>query len=82
MSTAPTTTPTTIEPLMVDVRGVAALLGVSARHVQGLDYSGRLGPMPVKLGRSARWSVQEIRDWISGGCLPRAQWIATRGGRK
>lgn len=70
------------EPLMIDVRGVAALLGVSARHVQGLDYSGRLGPMPVKLGRSARWSIEEVREWVRAGCPTRPKWLARKEGKR
>ncbi|MEN6334078.1 MAG: helix-turn-helix domain-containing protein [Phycisphaerales bacterium] len=82
MTTAPIKTipAPTLEPVMIDVGGVARLLGISRRHAQQLDSSGRLGPMPRKLGRCTRWSVAEIRDWVQGGCVPRSKWIEQRGG--
>lgn len=71
-----------IEPLMVDIVGVARLLGISRRHAQALDSSGRLGPTPIKLGRSARWDVASIREWVAAGCPIRAKWVTMREGRR
>lgn len=63
--------------LLVDTRGVGALLGIPAAHVWTLHHSGRL-PMPVRLGRTVRWSVSELRKWVASGCLPRQQWNRLR----
>jgi len=53
--TAPATVPPEkVTPLLLDVRGVAALLGCSARQVFRLSDAGRL-PAPVRVGRLIRW---------------------------
>jgi excisionase family DNA binding protein len=66
------------EALLTDAAGVARLLGVSKRHVQALDSSGRI-PAGISLGRSRRWRVDEIRQWCEAGCPARAQWLAMKG---
>jgi hypothetical protein len=66
------------QSLMTDAAGVAKILGVSLRHVQAMDCSGRLGPMGVKFGRCRRWSVAEIQRWVEAGCPPRSQWEYVR----
>jgi predicted DNA-binding transcriptional regulator AlpA len=63
------------EALLTDAAGVAKLLGISKRHVQALDSSGRLGPMGISLGRSRRWRVDEIRRWCQAGCPARSRWM-------
>ncbi len=52
---------------LLDVADVAAILGVSGRHVYRLADAGRI-PRPVKLGGSVRWSRTAILDWIAAGC--------------
>lgn len=52
---------------MLDVRGVATLLGCSARHVYRLADAGRM-PLPVKLGALVRWNLQDLEDWLAAGC--------------
>jgi len=68
------------EPLLVDAAGLAVLLGCSRRHVQAMDSSGRLGPRSIALGRSRRWSVDEVRRWIALGCPSRGAWLARQQG--
>ena len=63
------------QAILVDGRGAAELLGISERHFHGLERSGRIGPMPIKLGRSVRYSVDELRCWARDGCLPRNEFI-------
>ncbi len=58
-----------VEPAMIDVKGVARMIGCSSRHVARLAEDGRLPP-PVKIGRLVRWPRQTILDWISAGCPP------------
>lgn len=43
----------------LSAREVAALLGVSARHVSNLAARGVL-PQPVRLGRSVRWLRTDV----------------------
>ena len=54
-------------PTLATVDDVATLLNCSVRHVQRLSDSGRM-PSPVRLGRSLRWSVAAIQEWIEAGC--------------
>lgn len=58
--------PNTIAALL-DVQAIAAMLGVSDRHVYRLCDSGRM-PGPVKLGGANRWRRDEIAKWIADGC--------------
>ena len=70
-------------PLLLKDREVAALLGVSRRHVATLRASGRM-PAPVRLGCSVRWQRDEIEGWIAAGCPARERWEEMRerkGGR-
>jgi predicted DNA-binding transcriptional regulator AlpA len=52
---------------LVSCRVVAGLLGVSQRQVCKLAACGRM-PRPIKLGRSTRWRLHELRTWIASGC--------------
>ena len=69
--------PTAIAPLCTDAAGIALMLNVSLRTVRRLDDAGRL-PAALPLGRSKRWSIAEIEDWIAAGSPPRRQWTAMR----
>ncbi len=61
------TRPPTELAQLLDVADVAAMLGVSGRHVYRLADAGRM-PRPVKLGGSVRWSRAAILEWIANGC--------------
>lgn len=63
------------EPLLVDAAGVGALLGISRNMVWKLHSTGRLGPLPVRLGRCVRWRLRELRTWVEAGCPARDQWL-------
>jgi predicted DNA-binding transcriptional regulator AlpA len=39
--------------LLLSAQDAAKLLGIGRSHFYGLHSSGRLGPLPVKLGRRA-----------------------------
>jgi len=52
---------------LLDVRAVAARLGVSARHVYRLADGGKM-PRPLRLGGARRWDRVAIDDWIASGC--------------
>lgn len=59
----------TSEPLLLDVKGVSALLNCSARHIFRLADLRRL-PAPVRIGRLVRWDRRTLEQWISNGCPP------------
>jgi excisionase family DNA binding protein len=58
----------------------AALLGISESHFYNLHKTGRLGPLPTRMGRAVRWSRQELVEWFNAGSPPRNKW--TRAHRK
>jgi excisionase family DNA binding protein len=59
--------PETRQAELLDVRNVAEMLGVSARHVFRLSDAGKM-PAPVRLGAAVRWQREAVRDWIGAGC--------------
>ena len=63
--------------LAVDAKEAAALLGISERHFRDLNTTGRV-PEPIRLGKSPRWSVDELRAWLAAGGPARERWVATR----
>lgn len=57
----------TLDPLLIDRAGVAALLGCSERHVYRLLTDG-LMPRPVRVGSLVRWRRDELEEWVAHGC--------------
>jgi predicted DNA-binding transcriptional regulator AlpA len=53
--------------LLIDSREVAALLGVSARHLATVVKAGQVPP-PIRIGRAVRWSRERITRWVADGC--------------
>jgi excisionase family DNA binding protein len=51
------------EKLLLDVREVASLLGVSPRSVWEWSDSGQI-PKPISLGRLRRWRRMDLEDWL------------------
>lgn len=56
------------------VRELAAALGVDRGHVYRLEQVGKIGPRPIRLGGSVRYSSDECRRWIDAGAPPRDEW--------
>jgi excisionase family DNA binding protein len=52
---------------LLDVQGVAAMLGCSPRHVYRLADAGRM-PRPVRIGRLVRWCRAALELWVADGC--------------
>lgn len=61
------------EGLLIDMKAAAKLLDLSERTIWGMANSGRM-PTPVKIGRSVRWSIEELRAWVNAGCPPKEKW--------
>jgi excisionase family DNA binding protein len=51
---------------LLDVRGVAGLLGCSVRHVYRMADGGRM-PAPLKLGALVRWRRADLERWLDQG---------------
>jgi excisionase family DNA binding protein len=64
--------------IAVPVTEVARILGISVRHVWTLLAQERL-PRPIRLGRSVRWNVEELRAWMAAGAPDLAMWEEMRG---
>lgn len=56
----------TNEAMLAGVDEVARVLGCSARHVWGMTAAGKM-PKPIRLGRSVRWSLPDLREWVNAG---------------
>ena len=63
-----------IELLLLSAKEAAKLLGVCRNHFYALHNSGRLGPLPIRLGRRTLWSRKELEAWIADECPARRQW--------
>ncbi len=66
-----------VEPLLVDVKTLARMLSTSVRSVWRMNSGGKV-PLSVRVGRSVRWNVATIREWIELGCPDRATFEARR----
>jgi prophage regulatory protein len=62
-----------VTPLLVTARTAAEMCGISLRTWRTWDAAGRI-PRPVRIGRSTRWGVDELRAWIGAGCPRRSEW--------
>ena len=59
-------------PVLLTVKEVAEMLGLSERTVYRLSDAGNM-PRPVKLGAAVRWRTKELEAWIEDGCPARPQ---------
>jgi len=68
------------ESVLLDTRGMAEFLGVPQSAVYDLEYRDRI-PLPVRLGlgRTLRWNVFELLNWVQAGCPRRTDWIRMNG---
>ena len=58
---------------LVDIKGVAAMLHLAPRTTRRLDVEGRL-PVAIKIGKSKRWRISELQQWIEAGAPGRQKW--------
>ena len=63
-----------MESLLLSVENSAELLGIGKTLFNSMHSSGRLGPLPVKLGRRVLWNRKELEVWVAAGCPARQQW--------
>lgn len=67
-----------VTPLLLSASDAASLLSIGRSHFYAMHSSGRLGPLPRRLGRRTLWSAEELSEWVQAGCPSREQWIAMR----
>jgi excisionase family DNA binding protein len=75
-------TPLTPEPLLIDDREFARLLGIGRSTFHRLRSAGKIGPQTIRLGRSCRFNRCECLEWAAAGCPDRATWQAMRATRR
>ena len=63
--------------LLVDSKEVSKLLKVSSRTIWSMLATGRM-LKPIRIGRSVRWSYDEIKAWVEAGCPHRDRWTWKR----
>lgn len=76
MSTKKTTQ--NVAQMLLTYRQTAEFLGISVNHLIRLNNAGRI-PAPIRMGKSIRFSQQELQDWIAAGGPSRNQWQRMRG---
>jgi hypothetical protein len=66
--------------LMLDSSGMAEFLSVSPKVVSQLVGADRI-PLPCHLGfgKTPRWSVLELLEWVEADCPRRTEWLKIRG---
>lgn len=66
-------------PLAITLSELAELLRVSHRHLERLEAAGKIGPRPIRFGRSKRYLLDGtggIRAWLAAGAPDRREWEA------
>ena len=66
--------PVETEPRLITSRRFMEILGISQAAFFRLRAAGRIGPRSVKLGRSVRWDIEEVQEWIAAKCPNSRQW--------
>ncbi|MBW8016252.1 MAG: helix-turn-helix domain-containing protein [Planctomycetes bacterium] len=66
-------------PLAISAKELAAILGVSLRHVCRLDEKKML-PKALWLGGSRKWLRKEIEAFLEAGAPDREVWEAIKDG--
>jgi predicted DNA-binding transcriptional regulator AlpA len=63
-------------PGLLDVKGAAALVGVTPDAFYDLEQHGAIGPEPIRLhGRFRMYLRSEILRWMEARCPDRAAWL-------
>jgi excisionase family DNA binding protein len=68
------------ESLLLDTKQVAELLGIGERTLWRWSRSGS-APRPIKIGKTVRFSADEIREWVAKGRPHERQWEHLKKGR-
>lgn len=58
---------------LVNAREAALRCGVSRTHWYDMKNAGRI-PLPIHLGRSVLWRVEELKQWMEADCPPLHEW--------
>jgi predicted DNA-binding transcriptional regulator AlpA len=67
-----------VEPLVVDIKGLAKMLQRSVASLRRDEAHGRL-PAGIRIGRSKRWRMAEIEAWVEAGAPATPQPVPVHG---
>jgi predicted DNA-binding transcriptional regulator AlpA len=55
-------------PALITAAEFAQMLKLSVRTLWRRRSAGQV-PQPVRIGGAVRWRLDDVRQWIAGGCL-------------
>lgn len=61
------------DPELIGAGELGQMLRLSKTTIHKMRSLGKL-PLPVRIGRTIRWRVTEIRKWIAEGCPILDEW--------
>ena len=64
-----------VKPLLLSAKDSAKLLGIGRTLFYSMHSSGRLGPLPIRLGRRVLWNRRELEAWVEAGRPNRHRWL-------
>ena len=67
-----------MDSLLISANESAKMLGIGRTLFYSMHSSGRLGPMPIKLGRRSLWNCKELEEWVKAGCPVRNRWLEAK----
>ena len=56
-----------LAPEYVDTEGAARITGFSTKALEGFRFRKQGGPRYVKIGKSVRYAISDLRVWMEGG---------------
>jgi predicted DNA-binding transcriptional regulator AlpA len=65
-STIPVPSIAAVEPLLLDIKQTAKVLGISVRTLSTWDILGKV-PSPIRLCRRLLWSSLDLKLWAQKG---------------
>jgi predicted DNA-binding transcriptional regulator AlpA len=64
------------DALLLSGPEVCRRLDIGLSHLHALRRAGKFPLIPVRLGRSVRWSADELTRWCAAGCPATDRWRA------
>jgi len=68
-----------LEPLLIEAKTAASLLGVGRTLLYQMAADGRLGPVPLKFSGKTLFRYRELCEWVESGCPGREKWLQILG---
>lgn len=71
--------PPASERRLITTKQAASLMSLGVSTFQRHRAAGKIGPAPIKLGKSTRWDRAEFDKWIDAGCPNVQAWKVIKG---